>query len=217
MRSFLYSLLTSIKKIFQGRNLFWQIIMIVLTAFFVLSGFDWWYFVATRNPIIQTIGFSAGLFGFIVPVFLIIVLLGIGSIKKDLRLTAAGYAALEAGFLGLVLSSFYKVFTGRIGLPHGTLLADVSRVFQFGIYRGGAFQGWPSSHTTVAFAMSIALVTLFPEKKPLRYILLGYALFIAIGASVAFHWWSDSIAGIIFGSVIGVVVGKKYFEKLPHD
>ncbi len=212
MKNIAYQLQQTISRIFTGKNLFWQFVFIALTAILVLLGFDWWYYETTRNTILQIVGFSAGMLGFLIP----IILAGLLLASRNKKMKVAGTATAQAGLLGLAISSLYKVFTGRVGLPHTATLIDTSHQFQFGFLRGGAFQGWPSSHTTVAFAMSVALITLFPEKKRLRYWAIGYALFIGLGASVAFHWFSDFIAGIILGTVIGITVGKAFKKKLRN-
>jgi membrane-associated phospholipid phosphatase len=211
-----YQFFQNIIRIFHGKNLFWHVVFCVLTAILVLSGFDWWYYVASRNDTLQTIGFTAGMLGFLIPVFLVGFLWSQGKIQKSIRIKHASLAVAQAGILGWLISTTYKVFTGRVGLPHIANAADISHMFQFGFYRGGAFQGWPSSHTSVAFAMSIALIMLFPEKRWLKYVALAYALYIGIGASVAFHWFSDFIAGAILGTLIGIVVGKSFAERLKN-
>ena len=216
MNELFYTLGKNIGRIFMGRNFFWHLAMIALTAIIILSGFDWLYYEATRNSVLQIIGFGAAGLGFLVPVFLPIILYTVGTARKNLRLKYAAYASIQAGILGLAISSLYKVFTGRVGLPHIANAIDTSHVFQFGIYRGGAFQGWPSSHTAVAFAMSFALITLFLEKKIFRSILFVYALYIGIGVSMTIHWFSDFVAGAILGTVIGIVVGKSFLQKVHN-
>ncbi len=112
--------------------------------------------------------------------------------------------------MGLLISSFYKAFTGRPSPLHssGSLIA-ASREFRFGILRGGVFWGWPSSHTTIAFAMSMALWKLYPGKV-VRFIALCYALYISVGVSLTIHWFSDFVAGAIIGSVIGKTAGDTF-------
>lgn len=210
MRQFLTNLYQTLLKIFHGKNLLWHGLLILLTAILVLTGFDWTYYEATRGIWIVSFGMVAGMLGFAVPVFVPLGMLASAWIGKDARLKMASVAMIQAGILGLGISSLYKVFTGRVGLPHVANAADASRTWLFGIYRGGAFQGWPSSHTSVAFAMSVALVMLYPEKKWLKFVALGYALFIGLGASVGFHWFSDFAAGAILGTLIGVTVGKRH-------
>ena len=61
--------------------------------------------------------------------------------------------------------------------------------------------------------MSVALFKLYPENKTVRYGALLYALYIGLGASVGFHWFSDFLAGVILGSIIGISVGKSFLDK----
>jgi membrane-associated phospholipid phosphatase len=88
--------------------------------------------------------------------------------------------------------------------------ADMSHIFQFGFLRGGVFWGWPSSHTTIAFAMALSVFTLFPKQKWLGYVAVTYALYIGIGVSMTIHWFSDFVAGALIGAIIGVVVGTGF-------
>jgi membrane-associated phospholipid phosphatase len=213
MKGLFYKLPQHITSLFKGKNLLWQGIMVAATAIITLTGLDWQYFIASRNDSLQMFGFLAGLLGFLIPILIPFVLIIASDIKKSARLMNAAFATIQAGAIGLGLTSFYKIFTGRIGLPH-SIMTDTSRMFRFGIMRGGAFQGWPSSHTTVAFAMSFALITLFPKNKYIKFFALAYALFIGLGASVAFHWLSDFIAGIILGTIIGITVGKNFLKRI---
>ncbi|HZT35360.1 MAG TPA: phosphatase PAP2 family protein, partial [Nitrososphaera sp.] len=124
----------------------------------------------------------------------------------------------QSALLGWLISSFYKAFTGRVPPPHifgqslGAL-ADISNQFQFGFLKGGIFWGWPSSHTTVAFAMGAAFFVLAKDKKWLRWIGLVWALYVGLSVSVSIHWFSEFVAGAIIGSVIGLVVGKAFANK----
>ncbi len=215
MNNIFYSFFGNIKRIFSGRNLIWHGVMIAVTAALVASGADWRHYTTFRGTYIAAIGFSAAILGFLIPVILPLALYIASAIKKNGVFRNAANASIQAGLLGLGISSLYKVFTGRPGLPRGSIL-DSSHVFQFGFYRGGAFQGWPSSHTAVAFAMSFAIITLFPKKKALQYILLTYALYIGFGVSVSIHWLSDAVAGAILGTVIGIVVGKSFLERIKN-
>ena len=130
------------------------------------------------------------------------------------------FATLQAGFFGWFISSCYKVFTGRIHPPllsselFGSSADDIIRVFHFGFFRNGIFWGWPSSHTTIAFAIATALFVLFPKNWAVRIFALLFALYIGIGVSMSIHWFSDFLAGAIIGSVIGVVVGKAFLNRV---
>jgi membrane-associated phospholipid phosphatase len=88
--------------------------------------------------------------------------------------------------------------------------ADLSHVFRFGLLRGGVFWGWPSSHTTIAFAMAVTVFRLFPRQKWLGYLAITYAFYVGLGVSMTIHWFSDFVAGALVGTVIGVVVGTSF-------
>ena len=93
-------------------------------------------------------------------------------------------------------------------------LTDTSHGFQFGLLKGGVFWGWPSSHTTVAFAMSVCLVTLLPKQKSLAVLALAYALYVGLAVSVSIHWLSEFVAGAIIGSLVGRVVGASFRTRI---
>ncbi len=214
--SFFYKLPNTVLRCFRGYFLLWQLVAIILTAIIVLSGFDWWYFTFFNNSTIQRIFFSAAPVGFFVPIFSPFIVWIIAKIQKNSRLFNTAGAIGQAAGLGLIISSLYKAFTGRIPpelFQQTASLTDISHQFQFGFLRGGVFWGWPSSHTTVAFAVAFTLYTLYPDKKFIRYLALGYALYIGFGISMSIHWFSEFIAGAIIGSVIGINVGKSFLEK----
>ena len=94
---------------------------------------------------------------------------------------------------------------------------ELSRNFNFGFLKHGMFWGWPSSHTTIAFAMAVTLMKLFPVNKIITILCLLYALYIGIGVSFSIHWLSEFIAGAIIGSLVGKVVAKSYEIKLERS
>lgn len=214
MFSLFYKLPKNILNCFRWHNLLWQIGACLITFILVNTGFDWWYYQVTRGSLVQTLAWPAVFLGFFIPVLLPVVLLLVGLIRKNGGLKNTAFAIGQAGLVGLGLSSLYKFFTGRMG-PHSlsfmeTTLSDITHNFRFGFDRGGAFQGWPSSHTTVAFAMSMVLVALYPNNKWVKYVAIIYAVYIGIGISVNIHWFSDFVAGAIFGTVTGLVIGKVF-------
>ncbi len=73
----------------------------------------------------------------------------------------------------------------------------------------------PSSHTTVAFAMSAALWRLYSKNKMVRGFAMLYAFFNVVGVSMTIHWFSDCVAGTIFGTVIGITGGKIFRNLYP--
>jgi membrane-associated phospholipid phosphatase len=213
MPGFLHQLPRNIVRCFKGFNLLWHLLAIALTYIIVASGFDWYYFTVTQIPALRRFLFPAVRLGMILPVVVPLVLLAAGLPARDFKLKNTAYALGQAAALGLAISSVYKAFTGRIPPPrffgYGTLV-DISHGFRFGFLRGGMFWGWPSSHTTVAFAMGVAIWELYPENRPLRWTAILYALYVGIGVSIRIHWFSEFVAGAIIGSLIGAVVGKSF-------
>ena len=206
IRDFLFTLPRNVLRVFWGRNLKWHILAIAATFVIVASGLDWRYFESTR-PLARYFWYAA-ILGFFMPVIFPIISYIAGAALKNRRAMLAAYSTAEAAIMGLLISSFYKTFTGRPGPmhSHGSIIA-ASREFRFGILRGGVFWGWPSSHTTVAFAMAIAIWKLYPSKA-VRLIALFYAFYIGVGVSMTIHWFSDFIAGAIIGAVIGNIAGE---------
>jgi membrane-associated phospholipid phosphatase len=220
MRGFFHDFLGNIKKIFWGCNLLWHFLAIALTYILVVSGFDWYFFQATRSPFLQSVLWPAVPLGGLIPLFGILIFFAISAVKKNKKLVTTAFALGQAALFGLLTSDFYKFFTGRPGPPDifgNATISDTSHIFHFGILQGGIFFGWPSSHTTVAFAMAVTLFILYRNNKFVRYASIIYALYIGISVSVTIHWFSDFAAGIIFGTVIGTVVGKSFRGKYPFS
>ena len=214
MKEFFTTLPRNLIGCFRDRRIIWHVIAIVLTFILVMSGFDWRYFLATRNPALRSWMWPAVVIGMVLPLALPLFLLIVGFIIGNARTTLAGWAVGQAALLGSLISSAYKAFTGRVHPAHN-VGADISHVFRFGFLRGGVFWGWPSSHTTIAFAMAVTVFTLCPKRRWLGFVALIYAFYIGIGVSMTIHWYSDFVAGAIIGSVIGTVVGKSFGSDSP--
>lgn len=179
-----------------------------------MSGFDWWYFI--------TLELSAGFYrylhfalplGMFLPMVMPVLLLVVSVIFRRASFETIGLALLESAAIGWFLSAVYKAFTGRIQPPHDTLV-DTSHNFNFGFMEHGIFWGWPSSHTTVAFATMTTLYFILPKKyKWVGIIGLLYALYVGIATTVQAHWFSEFFAGALFGSLVGVIVSKAYRDE----
>lgn len=213
MKNLIYILSKNTQKCFSRHNLFFHLLAIVLTYTIVMSGFDWWYFNITRVPLLQNILFPAVIIGLILPFILPAIFYIIGHTQKSAQSINTAYALIHAEIVSYVISIFYKAITGRIPPLFVDPVIDISRKFNFGFLENGVFWGWPSSHTTVAFAMAVTLIMLYPRNKILKYGALLYALYIGLGISISIHWFSEFIAGIIFGSIAGVVVGRYFKSK----
>ena len=210
-------MLPNFAKSFSGKVLIWHLVAIVATYLLVVSGFDWWYFLAVRNPILNAIFLPALILGGLVPIFLPLILLAISKKRKDGKLAIVAWAMGQAAFLGWFISSLYKSFTGRVQPNLHDLATDMSHQFQFGFWNHGIFWGWPSSHTTVAFAVAVTLAILFSKNWKIKYGALVAALYVGVGVSLSIHWFSEFAAGAIIGSVIGMVVGRSYEKKLRNE
>ena len=193
----------------------WHIAAIVLTFILVASGADWSYFLDTRSPVLREWMFPAVRIGGLLPFALPLILLAFGTIIRSAKTTLTGWAVGQAALLGSLVSSTYKAFTGRVHPGH-SVGPDISHVFRFGFLRGGVFWGWPSSHTTIAFAMAVTVFRLYPKQKWLGYAAIAYAVYVGIGVSMTIHWFSDFVAGAIIGSLIGSVVGKNFLVHFQH-
>ncbi len=215
MKQFLVTAPRNLIGCFKGRRIIWHIIAILLTFILVTSGFDWRYFLATRNPALRSWMFSAVGLGALLPLALPLFLLTVGFIIENARTILAGWAVGQAALLGSLVSSAYKAVTGRAHPSH-SVGTDLSHVFHFGFLRGGVFWGWPSSHATIAFAMAVTVFTLCPKQRWLGFVAILYAFYVGMGVSLTIHWFSDFVAGAIIGSVIGAVVGKSFGENVEH-
>ena len=209
MKQFLVTLPRNLIGCFKGRMIVWHILTILLTFILVMSGFDWHWFLATRNPALRLWMWPAVGIGGLLPIAMPLFLLVVGFIIQSSRTILTGWAIGQAELLGALIVVAYKAFTGRAHPAHNAG-ADISHVFHFGFLRGGVFWGWPSSHTTIAFAMAVTLFTLCPKQRWLGFVAILYAFYVGMGVSMTIHWFSDFVAGAIIGSVIGAVVGKSF-------
>ncbi len=208
---------------FRGRNLLWHLIAIILTILIVRSGLDWAYFCNFQGDIFSKLARPAILLGSLLPILGTVAILFIGTVSQRPRTVTTGWALGQAGLLGYLVSIAYKACTGRtppafrgysVAALDSHSIIDNSHGFHFSFFNGGVFWGWPSSHTTVAFALSVCLTRLYPKNKLLSVLALGYAFYVGFAVSVSIHWLSEFVAGAIIGSVVGVVVGNSFRAKL---
>ncbi|MCE9541190.1 phosphatase PAP2 family protein [Candidatus Kaiserbacteria bacterium] len=214
MKNFFRQLFGNARAIFSPASLPWHTAAILLTVVSVLSGFDWWWFELSRNATLLSLLLPAALIGFFMPFAVPMALVLIGIYKNDPQYRAKALAVAQAVIIAFLLSALYKALTGRVH-PEVTQLSDlvdISRQFQFGFLRGGIFWGWPSSHTTVAFAEAFALYHLFGNKRA-RIVFIIYAFYIGLCVSMTIHWFSDFAAGAIFGTLVGTIVGRSFLKR----
>jgi membrane-associated phospholipid phosphatase len=217
MKIFLSSFSKNILKCFTGYNWLWHIAAAVLTYILVTAGLDWRYFVHTRFDGIMYRTLPAIIMGSLLPMLVPFCLVLGGQIKKAAKVETLGWALCQSALIGAVISCVYKVFTGRTHPYFFNVTYDTSRNFHFGFLNNGVFWGWPSSHTTIAFAMAFTLIKLFPASKLIKILSLLYALYIGLCVSVSINWFSEFAAGAIIGSLIGIVVGNSYKNEFAES
>ena len=209
-KDFFVSFPSNFLKVFHSKNIFWHLLAFSLTAVIVFSGFDWTYFLAVRNELLNSVFFPAILIGFFIPLLLPFFIIYFW-LRKNKNMLFYSLAVFQTVAIGWIVSALYKALTGRVQPNVQNLNEGISQSFNwnFGFLEHGIFWGWPSSHTTVAFAMMASLIILLQNKFPaFKYFIIIYAFYIGIAVSFQIHWFSEFVAGAIFGSVVGVTVGK---------
>ena len=197
-------------------NLFLHLAAITLTYLIVTTNMDWDYFQSSVDHLyLQPLFFPAVMLGGLLPISIPIFLYFRGKKKKNERTINTSYAIAQAAIISLIVSSIYKAFTGRIPPEMFDELSatGIKSGFQFGFMRGGIFNGWPSGHTTTAFAMAVCLMLLYPDNKKIGYLALAYAFYVGLGISTNIHWFSDFVAGTFVGIAIGLTVGRSFWKR----
>jgi membrane-associated phospholipid phosphatase len=199
------------KRVVSGRSVLWHAVAIALTATFVLTGFDWWFYEMTRSELFNPLIWTAGIGGFFVPVLAIVGIYNYGEFRHDERVMSVALAVGQAVLIALAAAIVYKALTGRIQPEFMNTIGntDISRDFNFGLLRHGVFWGWPSSHTIVAFAGGTVLLRLVQHVSA-RALTALYMIVVAVGAGVGFHWLSDVVAGGVLGILIGTIVARNF-------
>jgi membrane-associated phospholipid phosphatase len=169
---------------------------------------DWnWYQLSISNDKkIYKIGYPAVYAGWIMPFAVPLSTYIYGRIDKNDDLQITGLAVGQAALDGWLISTTMKVFTGRVPPTKLKDGDDIRGDFRFGFLKGGANNGWPSSHTTAAFAMATTMAELYPDNTTVKVCSFAYASFIGLGVSTNIHWFSDAFAGALIGYAIGKTV-----------
>ncbi|HLH55227.1 MAG TPA: phosphatase PAP2 family protein [Verrucomicrobiae bacterium] len=206
MKLFFSTLPRNVIECFKARMLVFHVGAILLTIGIVLSGLDWQYFQWTRSPALLSRLWPAVPIGGLLPIVLPLTLLVLGGVMRSAPTRLIGWAIAQAEVIGGIIAAGYKAITGRAHPAHGVGM-DLTHVFKFGLLRGGVFWGWPSSHTTIAFAMAVTVFRLFPKQRWIGWLAIAYAFYIGVGVSATIHWFSDFVAGALIGTAVGMVVG----------
>ena len=212
IREFFFLLPRNIAGCFKGWKIAWHLVAIGLAVVLAASGFDWFYFGATRSPQLLAWMFPATSFGVRVPLLLQPLLLLAGMVFKRAAVTRTGWALGQAALISLALVELFKAVAVRPHPPYHLVFVPSapSHLFHFGLLRGGIVYGWPSAHTAVAFAMAVTLFVLFQQNRWLGAAALLYAFCIGISVSMTIHWFSDFASGAVFGTIVGTTVGRSF-------
>lgn len=204
-----FQLPDSIKALCSHQVIIALIVASALSAFVVLTGFDWSYFLFVQSYNAWTYTIPALMGGMYIPLFGLPILYAIALALGKIKLQNTSVALMQSASFAWITSALLKALTGRIQPPHGSydILIDLSRQWQFGFLNHGVFWGWPSSHTMVACAMAATLIALFPKKKSVVYTAILYGAYIGLSITFQIHWFSEFIAGAILGSTIGYIIG----------
>jgi len=185
-----------------------------LTYGLIEGGTDWNYHsFMLDNKAIPSAGFAGVMAGGLIPLTVPFYLWFKGKSDDDARLMYTGLALGQAVMNGLLITSVYKTFTGRKppqDINSRRIEKDYSDDFNFGFMRRGIFDGWPSGHTTNAFAMAAVLWEMYPEDQSLKFYSGAYAMLIGLSVSTNIHWFSDFVAGALIGYSIGKSVGQSF-------
>lgn len=211
--------ITFLKRLLTIRFWFLYVAIVVSTLFLVLSGLDWWYLGVVLALVPQWILFFSDSLGYFIPVFLPLILCTLGYFLQNKLYSIYAQAIVYATILAFSISTTLKIFTGRTSPPHShkgeeLVRIDSSRDFNFGFMQEQILGGWPSSHTTVAFAIAVTLLFMLPVRWYYKACIMFIALFIGIGVSFGWHWLSEFVAGALLGTAIGIVVGEYFKTKM---
>jgi len=218
MKEFFSTLPRNFLASFTYKKLWLHLTAILFTYIIVAYGLDWWWYTHTQALGASMYFIPALSLGFFLPMLFPLYVILKGLWKKSRALYLGGFGLLQASLLGVLVSWLYKAFTGRIPPTQASLLAAAqSSGFQFGWLRGGVWWGWPSSHATVAFALSVAFATMYYKKhRTASLFMLVFALYIAVSVSTNVHWFSEAVAGILIGTAVGISVGtywRRYINR----
>lgn len=172
-------------------------------------------FAARQNETAYGIAFTPGMmmgtfFPFLVPGYMLF-------ISDNPALNNTGAVAAQATAVAFLYNNILKAISGRAHPEAGNNTGELSRDFDWGLFKRGVFYGWPSGHsmTNAALAMSIAS---YHRDNP--YVVAGcglYAGYVAtsmvLGAKGEAHWFSDAVAGVLMGASIGWYIGNTFYQE----
>ncbi|MCX6258484.1 MAG: phosphatase PAP2 family protein [Bacteroidia bacterium] len=172
---------------------------------------DWnWYRYTYKNKWIYNTGYASVYTGWVVPFAVPLSLYLYGRSERNTELQITGLALGQAALIAETTAATFKTLTGRKPPTKLKYTDDFRGDFRFGFLKGGVDNGWPSSHTTIAFAMATTLAELYPDNTVIKIGAFTYASLIGFGVSTNIHWFSDVVAGALIGYAVGKSVGISF-------
>ncbi len=222
LQGFTLGIKRSFKSILQWPLIILHLLAILLSIPIILFGIDWSYFLFFKNHLyLQIFLFPAVPIGGIVPLAFPPLLYLYSKKERRPEFEPLAFALTQAAIVGTIMIAFYKAITARLEPEiFEEVIVDRSRDFDFGFLNRGVFHGWPSTHTTVAWAFAVILYYYKPKIMPNhngephsfpkfhKYRKFGflYAFYIGLSVSSNIHWLSDAVAGVVMGIIVGLSV-----------
>ena len=120
MKALLFTLPQNIAGCFKGRMILWHLIAIMLTYVLVRSGFDWFYFRSTRDPVLWHLMIPAAAIGGLVPLVLPLTLIIAGFIAGGARTASTGWAIID--YPDEIAATAAQMTTNAAGFARVTLI-----------------------------------------------------------------------------------------------
>ena len=197
------------------------------TWIIIENGLDWrWRNTVFNNRSLGNIGSIVMPTGNIVPVATPFIFYISGSYWKNEKTITAAEALAQSLILSMIIQTPLKMISGR----REPMLTDRSGLFDKNLHRRiyeekdfsnewdlfnmNFVAGWPSGHTTNAFAAAATLSEIYHDNIWVKAGAYTYAIFIGAGTTTSSHWISEAVAGALIGYAIGKTVGKSYRKYL---
>jgi membrane-associated phospholipid phosphatase len=211
----------NISEIYSNENLIYHSAAIGLTYAFVKLGYDADILSSVSKMQGRTtnlVGHTGIFTGYLLPIVLPATMYL--SSNQDDELRMASYAIMQSVGISVAIGTVLKAFTGRKPPKFdSTNKRELSENFQFGFLKGGIHYGWPSGHLMVNTALAATLASFYKDKNWVQYSCMGYVLFLtsSIVLHGEAHWFSEVVAGTLFGYAVGTVIGNNFRNNYRNE
>lgn len=233
LQGFTFNIEKSFKKTFKWPGPLLHLFAILISLPIVYYGIDWAYFkFFAKYKYLQIFMFPAVSLGGLIPLLFPPMIYLHAKREDKPYLEPLAFSLTQAAVVGVFWASIYKAFSGRTGPElFEDFDGDYSQEFAFGFLRTGVFDGWPSAHTSIAWAMAVVFFLYRPEKnienkieleeipRILNYRKYGfiYAFYVGFGVSTNIHWLSDAVAGVLIGISVGLAVSGTFSSQWKSE